>query len=339
MRPASRKPARVMLFASDLAGAIGWNTYSTPKAVARKILERKFPGAFAAAADGPVEAVAARVHAAATAVVEAVAAAPALAPKVLKFMDATSSRPTPPAPSAPPALDTSPAPSTLPAPSAPPAPSTLPAPSAPPRVTHAMVTDAIMSLARPLAVTTTVAALRTAVSSAQEAVEQGAGLPAEVTARVMSAARGAAYTERGRRDERSALDRYAAAAGVTVIGGDGRFMTRAASDRFCVGGKEDGRLADSTAVVEVKHRQNGLFHLLPRRELVQLYAYMHLTGMRAAVWVQATDTSLDFRRVEWADAQWAEICTAADAFCDRLQPYLRDVDAARRICAASDTLT
>jgi hypothetical protein len=112
--------------------------------------------------------------------------------------------------------------------------------------------------------------------------------------------------ERGRRDEPAALAAAADAAAQPVVQPNQRMyyasiqLVRASGPRqpgvrLRLGGRVDGWLADRSAFVEVKNRQNGLKYHVPVYEHVQVLAYMQCTRVYKCMFTE-----------KYLDSSWAE---------------------------------
>lgn len=328
--PRTRLQQRIVIYASELGTALGLNPYGCPKDVARRLVQTRYPALRAAlGAVDPVERSKESLKRAARAAPENVVASAKAVPGGL---DSAAARALCAAVQA---ADESRARATA-------------------ITADSTATPAEVERARRVALTTAAAASARAESAAEQLLHavsssmtatataeelRAAEQPLEAAmAELRVAAKSRAYTSRGKRDEASALDTYGAARGVAVSPGDNRFKCLKVDGDVWVGGKEDGRHADGSAVVEIKRRQSRFFNVMPVREWAQLYVYMYVTGIRTGVWVQYFDGKVRYEDVPFEEDHWRELVQRLKQFAAKVRPFLESEDAGRALRDAPNNL-
>jgi hypothetical protein len=303
---------RVLVFASDIGAALGWNPYTSRKEVALKIAQATFPDARLGVVDAVDQKVANVKRLARDTPAELLTLADSMGlatqAKALRSVQKEVLAA---------ALADTPQASAL---------------------AHAVVNK----LATPGSGTTT----RASLAAAERGVEKQLGeCSARVKTEVMAAVKSTTYTSRGIRDEASGLALFGSAAKLSVAPGSGAFQSRLVFRGVAVGGKEDGRVlcdcdgkTQEGAVVEIKRRQHKFFADIPPRELSQLYVYMFVHNVHTGYWVQLLDGEVRFREVAWDGAYWDRIVTGLRRFHAVLKPYLQSEDHTQLLMSASDDL-
>lgn len=96
------------------------------------------------------------------------------------------------------------------------------------------------------------------------------------------------YTQSGRTQESSILNRYEQTAQTNVGFRNAiRYRWTHPSGRFCLVGRVDGIDLKTQTIVEAKERQSRLFGRVPEYERVALQWYMFLTGMKSATLIES----------------------------------------------------
>ena len=278
---------RIVVFCSDVAAAVGCNTYTTRKEVAQKVLGMRY--------GERVDVVETAVQAAGAAASKRPRAVEESARRAGLHAQADALRDVLAQPDA--------------------------CPASRERLAHDIACATVRAVAGTVAATHTVTELNTREGAAA-ALLRSCDMPSAA----LAAVKRVAYTARGTRDEAPALALYGEKAGVAVIAGNGRFRCKSIAANLAVGGKEDGMTADGTTVIEVKRRQRGFFSVIPLRELIQLFTYMFVTNTRRGVWCQYYDGAVQTQTVEWDDVTWSQIVAGLTQFRAVLQPVLAAPD-------------
>lgn len=124
--------------------------------------------------------------------------------------------------------------------------------------------------------------------------------------RVLQQVKSEVYTAKGRRDETKALQVEERTTHRPIGRRNAEFFRHAMETPDGLGfelcGYVDGVCDDH--VVEVKNRMKRLFSAIPTYEMVQMHAYMVLTGKKKCRWVQRFCQEQESRTVEWDGAWW-----------------------------------
>lgn len=134
----------------------------------------------------------------------------------------------------------------------------------------------------------------------------------EDCSRIRKDIQSSAFTQRGTRAETAATDAYSAVKKQKVTGRNDKFYRKQLSVGVALGGRVDGLTEDR--VVEVKCRQRRFFDTLPSYEKVQLYAYMFLTDMHTCDLVQQLNGETRIDTYEFEPEVWAEYTAEAFEF-------------------------
>ena len=157
--------------------------------------------------------------------------------------------------------------------------------------------------------------------------------------RVLDQVKSEIYTAKGRRDESTALQCEEQATQRPIGRRNAEFFRHALvmPTGTCVElcGYVDGVCDDH--VVEVKNRMKRLFSHIPTYELVQMHAYMLLTGKTKCRWVQRYCQQQDARMVEWNGTWWDnEVLPPLHAAVARYRELMADDGAQAALLAAVD---
>lgn len=113
-------------------------------------------------------------------------------------------------------------------------------------------------------------------------------------------------TSRGSERESEALEIYEKTTNYIVSGNNDKFYKKSVGEGVIIGGRIDGMTG--TKLIEVKCRRNRLFNMLPKYEKVQIHAYMFLTGTTLCDLVQKFNGKIQIDTYEFDVDYWEEIC-------------------------------
>lgn len=98
------------------------------------------------------------------------------------------------------------------------------------------------------------------------------------------------YTNRGKKGESPALDRYQKRISKNIVDRNRKFykarMEYAPGKTLLLGGRVDG-LTEDGELVEIKNRQRRIFDKIPDYEMIQIHIYMFLVGLQCCHFVQS----------------------------------------------------
>jgi hypothetical protein len=157
--------------------------------------------------------------------------------------------------------------------------------------------------------------LRVADAALSAAVMAGPRIGAEVLSHVSTA--------RGIRDEEAGI-----AAVPGFVAGDGALRCRyfsVGSVTFKFGGRIDGRHAESGKMLEVKNRQNRLFHFIPTYERIQILVYLYIFQEDACTLRQRHAGQVVDEDVRWNEDEFRRLLEPGLAsFSDKLEKMQTD---------------
>lgn len=151
------------------------------------------------------------------------------------------------------------------------------------------------------------------------------------SAQVSSAVQKVVNCNRGIDNENRAINMYQDQQGVRVVESNQVFYKQPLGSLggHQLGGRVDGFAMDASGtskdrVVEVKNRRNRFFAILPDYEYVQVQAYMFLTKLTKCDVVQCRDNLIRITSYNFSPNDWEEIAKAAGEFAEEVKLLLDD---------------
>ena len=129
-------------------------------------------------------------------------------------------------------------------------------------------------------------------------------------------------TSRGTQRESVAIEMYEKETGLDVTENNNKFYKADVGDGVMIGGRIDG--FSGGKLIEVKCRRNRFFDRLPKYEKVQIHAYMFITGVESCDLVQKFDGKVRVDTYDFDFDYWEGICDQIISFWEDFKELMDD---------------